>query len=60
MSNAIKFSDQYGVVQVRVKKVNSQQIVEKDYIQLCVTDNGRGIKKKDQKLLFKLYGSIKG
>ena len=54
MSNAIKFSDQYGVVQVRVKKEKEK------YIQLSVTDNGRGIKKKDQKLLFKLYGSIKG
>ena len=28
-------------------------------IQLSVTDNGRGIKKKNRKKLFKKYGSIK-
>ena len=32
---------------------------EDDYLKISITDNGLGIKKKDRKKLFKVYGSIK-
>lgn len=58
ISNAIKFSQFYGVIVIRVKLLaNAKE--GKDYLQFSVTDNGAGIKKKDKKKLFKLYGSIK-
>ena len=42
--------------------VNITQIFKdnnEDYLQISVNDTGCGIKKKDRKRLFKLYGSIK-
>ena len=60
ISNAIKFSDFYGQVIVRVEQLFATgDEKKKDQLQISVTDNGRGIKKKDKNKLFKAYGSIK-
>ena len=60
MSNAVKFTDRRGQIKILVEQ---QQVLQngefKKYLKISVTDNGRGIKKKNQDKLFKLFGSIK-
>ena len=57
LSNAIKFSEFYGKIVILVNKhIDSQK---GEFIQISVTDNGRGIKKKDKSKLFKPFSSIK-
>ena len=53
LSNAIKFTDRNGKIQVLVEKLDN------DKIRISVMDNGRGIKVKNQDKLFKLFGSVK-
>lgn len=52
-SNAIKFTDSGGSIQVQAKKEPN------NLIKVYVRDSGIGIKKKDKSKLFKMFGSIK-
>jgi PAS domain S-box-containing protein len=45
LSNGIKFTDQDGIVEVRAE-------IKNRFIEISVTDNGIGIKKKSQKRIF--------
>lgn len=59
LSNAIKFTPKDGVILNRIKQVFDGEHPESDKLLISVSDNGKGIKKKHKKQLFKLYGSIK-
>jgi two-component system sensor histidine kinase KdpD len=52
ISNAVKFTDRNGKILIEVKK-------QENHVKISVTDNGCGIKEKEKKKLFKLFGSIK-
>lgn len=52
VSNAIKFSKRDGKILILVEKIDN-------FMKLSVIDNGLGIKKKNHKRLFKMFGSIK-
>ena len=52
LSNAIKFTDRDGKVMILVEKLFNE-------LRVSVVDSGLGIKKKDQKRLFTMFGSIK-
>jgi K+-sensing histidine kinase KdpD len=47
------------VILNRIKQVFDGEHPESDKLLISVSDNGKGIKKKHKKQLFKLYGSIK-
>ena len=51
-SNAVKFTGRDGEILIIVEKVGT-------HIRVSVVDSGIGIRKKDQKRLFKMFGSIK-
>lgn len=53
ISNAIKFTDRGGSIQIQAIKEDNQTL------KVYVRDSGIGIKKKDQSKLFKMFGSIK-
>jgi signal transduction histidine kinase len=59
LSNAIKFTPSEGRVVVLVEKLKAEQILETDKIRISVTDNGLGIKKKNQGKLFQMFGTFK-
>ena len=52
LSNAVKFTDRDGKVLVLIERFEG-------HLRVSVVDSGLGIKKKDQKRLFKMFGSIK-
>ena len=54
-SNALKFTDQGGSVTVFYSLYKKG---DKSYVELQVRDTGQGIKKEDQKKLFKLFGFV--
>jgi len=54
-SNALKFSDNGGSVTVFF---TLYKIGDKSYVEVQVRDTGQGIKKEDQKKLFKLFGFV--
>lgn len=54
-SNALKFSDKGGSVTVFF---TLYKIGDKSYVEVQVRDTGQGIKKEDQKKLFKLFGFV--
>ena len=65
-SNAIKFTDRKGKIQLLVQRIKGQYNLlgpilqnNKDQIVISVIDSGIGIKESDQSKLFKLFGSIK-
>jgi two-component system OmpR family sensor kinase len=51
-SNAVKFTGRNGEILIIIEKVGT-------HIRVSVVDSGIGIRKKDQKRLFKMFGSIK-
>lgn len=53
LSNAIKFTDSGGSIQIEAKKENENMV------KVYVRDSGIGIHKKDKPKLFKMFGSIK-
>jgi signal transduction histidine kinase len=59
-SNAVKFTDRGGniviLVEYQVKPVDGQL---QKFLRVSITDSGIGIKKKNKKKLFKMFGSIK-
>mmetsp|Transcript_15950 Transcript_15950/g.24690 ORF Transcript_15950/g.24690 Transcript_15950/m.24690 type:complete len:191 (+) Transcript_15950:2325-2897(+) len=57
ISNAIKFTDRNGKILVVVDKLVTDEDGEK--IKVSIIDSGMGVKKKDRKKLFKLFGSVK-
>ena len=52
-SNAVKFTDRNGIIQLIVEKLDT------DFLRISVTDNGKGIKVKNHDKLFKMFGSFK-
>ena len=58
LSNAIKFTNKLGVINIYCKMIKNQE-GEDTHVQIQVKDNGVGITKKEQKNLFKLFGTIK-
>ena len=57
-SNAIKFTDRNGTIEIDIEKVPNDD--EDGHILIVsVTDSGVGIKVHEQDKLFKLFGSIK-
>lgn len=48
MENAVKYADKGVIVNVSIKK-------DSNGLQVCIADNGWGISKKDQKLIFKQF-----
>ncbi|MBC7868311.1 MAG: PAS domain-containing protein, partial [Gloeobacteraceae cyanobacterium ES-bin-316] len=52
VSNSIKYRSEAAPV------VNVHAFAEKDYIKICVEDNGIGIPEKDLQTIFKLYGRL--
>ena len=59
VSNAIKFTPPQGKVVVLVEKLKADQILESDKLRISVTDNGLGIKKKNQGKMFQMFGTFK-
>ena len=57
LSNAIKFTTRQGKILVMVEKQQTEEGNEK--LRISVTDNGHGIKKKNQTKLFKMFGTFK-
>lgn len=53
LSNAIKFTDRGGSIQIEATKELNKMV------KVFVRDSGIGIKKQDQSKLFKMFGSIK-
>ena len=51
-SNAIKFTQKKGTITIMIEKRVNELIVS-------VIDSGIGIKEKNKKKLFKLFGSVK-
>ena len=59
-SNAVKFTDRDGKIMIMVEyQKRPKEDVEADFIMISITDDGIGIKKKNQDKLFKMFGSIK-
>ena len=61
-SNAIKFTGRDGRITLVVELINNQEPESEDFLKMLrisVIDDGLGIKKKDQALLFQMYGTIK-
>ena len=60
VSNSLKFTDKLGRIIVQVKFMPRNEMMDSsDKLLVSIIDNGIGIKKKHQKKLFKLFGSIK-
>ena len=53
LSNAIKFTDRNGKIQLLVENLQN------NFLRISVVDNGKGIKYKNQDKLFKMFGSFK-
>lgn len=51
LSNAVKFTDRDGSIMLLIELVHQQ------LVRVSVTDNGRGIKTKDQEKIFKMFGA---
>ena len=56
LSNAAKFTDRKGKIILVFEKITENDV---DLLRISVSDNGNGIKTKDQDKLFRLFGSIK-
>ena len=56
LSNAAKFTDRKGKIILVFEKIIENN---KEMLRISVSDNGAGIKEKDQDKLFMLFGSIK-
>jgi signal transduction histidine kinase len=56
LSNAAKFTDRKGKIILVFEKIKENN---KEVLRISVSDNGAGIKEKDQDKLFMLFGSIK-
>ena len=54
IKNALKFSLTDGLITIYVA-----YDLEAELLRVCVSDNGKGIKKKDQNLIFKKFGKLK-
>ena len=59
MSNAVKFSQTHGLIIIRITRCKSESHDGKEILKVSVNDHGIGIRKRDKKRLFQLYGSIK-
>ena len=60
VANAMKFTDRDGEIFIVVKYMDKRTLLlDNDYLEISVIDNGIGIKKKNQGKLFQLFGSIK-
>jgi CheY-like chemotaxis protein/anti-sigma regulatory factor (Ser/Thr protein kinase) len=57
LSNSIKFTAKQGSIVIMVEKQEQEGMNDK--LRISVTDNGQGIKKKNQCKLFKMFGTIK-
>ena len=51
LSNALKFTDEHGVITIACK-------VDSEFVEISVSDTGIGISEQDQKKLFKLFGFL--
>lgn len=52
IENAIKYADKGVIVNVSIKR-------NRDELQVCISDNGWGISKKDQKMIFNQFYRVK-
>ncbi|MDK2892473.1 PAS domain-containing sensor histidine kinase [Methanohalophilus sp.] len=51
VNNAIKFTPEYGTVEINVKQINNK-------LQVSVSDTGIGISKKDQEMIFEPFKQV--
>ena len=58
LSNSLKFTGRQGKIVINIEFIKNLPN-KKNQLRFSVIDTGIGIKKKDKKKLFKLFGSIK-
>ncbi|WP_439484362.1 hybrid sensor histidine kinase/response regulator transcription factor [Cyclobacterium plantarum] len=59
LSNALKFTPEYGEIKVKIKKYGPAKIFKEGYVEISVNDNGIGIPKKDLEKVFDWFYQIK-
>ena len=57
VSNSLKFTDRNGKIDIKIERITSND--KQNELKISVTDDGLGIKVKDQNKIFQLFGCIK-